>query len=84
MKIRIILPDISKWDTSKVFSMKFMFSFNFVISSLPDISFWNTNELKNANGLFDCCEKLSSIPDISKWNMHKSTDMPTEVLQRKV
>ena len=39
------LPDISKWDTSKVINMSNIFSGCISLSSLPDISKWNTNNV---------------------------------------
>ena len=35
------LPDISKWNTSKVNNMNDMFRYCSSLSSLPDISKWN-------------------------------------------
>jgi len=41
----IELPDISKWDTSKITKMNSLFSECSSLKQLPDISKWNTNEI---------------------------------------
>ena len=41
------LPDISKWNTNKVYNMSNMFDGCSSLSSLPDISKWNTNNAEN-------------------------------------
>ena len=43
------LPDISKWNTNKVFDMGSMFSNCVSLSSLPDISKWNNRIVFNMN-----------------------------------
>ena len=46
------IPDISKWDTTKVFDISEMFTNCIELTSLPDLSKWNTNSLQDAYGLF--------------------------------
>ena len=42
----MFLPDISKWDTSKVKFMRKLFWGCCSLVSLPDISKWNTSEVE--------------------------------------
>ena len=70
-----ILPDISKWDTSKVTNISCMFAGCSLITSLPDISNWNISNVENMSGIFNSCCKLSNIPDISKWNTKNVINM---------
>ena len=42
-----LLPDISKWDTSKVTNMEYMFSYCYSLNSLPAISKWDTSKVTN-------------------------------------
>ena len=61
--------DISKWDTSNVEDMSFMFycsDFN------GDISKWNVSNVKDMNNMF-AYSKFNK--DISKWNVSKVTNM---------
>ena len=82
------LPDISKWNTSKVVKMNSMFFSCSSLLSLPDISKWNINNVTNMRNMFYRCSSLSSLPDISKWNTNNvTTIIPIELtsltLQRK-
>ena len=43
------LPDISKWDISKVTNMSRLFGHLYHLKSLPDISKWNTSNVNNMN-----------------------------------
>ena len=61
------LPDISKWDTSRVTNMQYMFCFCSSLKLLPDISNWNTEKVENIIGMFKNCSSLIKIPDISRW-----------------
>ena len=45
------LPDISKWNTSKVTNMSDMFYKCSSLLSLPDISKWNTSNVTNMNNI---------------------------------
>ena len=63
------LPDISKLDTFKVISMRFMFNGCISLYSLPDISKWKLSDIKFMGGMFSGCYSLTSLPDISKWNI---------------
>ena len=49
----ISLPDISKWDTSKVENMKEIFYQSSLLTSLPDISNWNISNVKDIDGIFN-------------------------------
>ena len=59
------LPDISKWNTSNVTNMSFMFSSCKTLTSLPDISKWETKEEDRFmyNEMFSGCSKFLNIPD---------------------
>ena len=56
------LPDISKWNTSNVTNMSYMFNWCTSLSSLPDISKWNTSNVTNINGMFSGCKSSLNIP----------------------
>jgi surface protein len=51
------LPDILKWDTSKVSDMSEMFKNCKSLNNLPDISKWNTSKLKDKEDMFDGCNE---------------------------
>ena len=74
-KALLSLPDISKWNTSKVIYMDTMFNACSSLKYLPNISKWNTSNVTNMNGLFSGCTLLKSLPDISKWNTSKVSCM---------
>ena len=48
----ISLPDISKWNTSNVLSMKNIFSHANALIFLPDISKWNLNNVTDLSYMF--------------------------------
>ena len=62
------LPDISKWNTSNITNMSYMFNYCSSLEMLPNISDWNTSNVKYMNGIFRNCTSLSSLPNISQWN----------------
>ena len=70
----ISIPDISKWNTSKVFNMRGVFDHCSHLESLPDISKWNTSNVIYMALMFNGCSSLKSLPDISKWNISKLTE----------
>ena len=70
----ISLPDISKWNTSKIKSMDLVFCDCTSLISLPDISKWDISSIKNMDGLFYNCFSLISIPDIAKWIINYNKD----------
>ena len=74
-KSLISLPDMSNWNTSNVWDMRYMFYECNSLISLPDISNWNTSNVEDMRGLFYWCNSLISIPDISKWDTSKVTRM---------
>ena len=39
------IPDISKWDISKVENLKYLFSECSSLKTLPDLSKWNTSKV---------------------------------------
>ena len=62
------LPDISKFNTSKIIDMSYMFCYCSSLSVLPNISKWNFGNVKNVSWMFFECSSLSSLPDYSKFN----------------
>ena len=56
----ISLPDLSKWNTSNVENMSFMFSRCNSLNSLPDLSKWNTSNVNNMSEMFSGDESLKS------------------------
>ena len=71
------IPDISKWNTSNVNNMSYMFSF---CKDLPDISKWDTSNVNNMGGMFSFCDNL---PDISKWNTSNINNFNLSILKPK-
>ena len=69
------LPDISKWNTSKIYNMSSIFRNCNSFSSLPDISKWDISNVINMGSMFAICGSLSSLPDISNWNTSKVISM---------
>ena len=61
--------DFSKWNTSKVLDMSYMFSNCQYLTNLPDISKWNVSKVINLKFMFNSCKSLTQLPDISKWNI---------------
>ena len=67
----ISLPDINRWDTSKIEDMRYLFAGCESLTNLGDISNWNTENVVDMGGMFEGCSSLYSFPDISKWNTSK-------------
>ena len=57
----ISLPDISKWNTSKVKNMDSMFNNCTNYKYLPDISKWNTSNVNDLTSIFNGCVSLLSL-----------------------
>ena len=57
----IKLPDISKWDTSKIINISCIFYNCNSLSDLPDISKWNTTNITDISCLFSDCFSLKSL-----------------------
>ena len=66
------MPDISKWNLSKVYNIAELFSKCSSLKELPDISKWNLSNVNCLTSLFFKCSSLISLPDISKWNLFNS------------
>ena len=49
------LPDISKWNTSKIENMFALFAKCASLAKLPDISKWNIGNVTNICGMFETC-----------------------------
>ena len=71
----ISLPDISKFNTSKVTNMAKLFENCNKITSLPDISKWDTSNVTDMSYMFSQCRSLISLPDISYWNTRNVTNI---------
>ena len=69
------LPDISKWDISKLNDISYIFRNCTSLIELPDISKWDTKNIININGIFCNCCSLKFLPDISKWDTNNITYM---------
>ena len=69
------LPDISKWNTIKINSLKEIFFYCVSLTYIDDISKWNIENITDMSGLFAGCSNLSSLPDISKWNTKNVEDI---------
>ena len=65
------IPDISKWNTNKVYNMSGMFNGCSSLLIIPDISTWKTDNLSEIDLMFYGCSSLITNPDISKWNFNK-------------
>ena len=70
----ISLPDISKWNTTNVNNMRYMFYFCSSLISLPNISEWNTSKVSNMSGMFSECNSLLNLPDMKKPNIYIASD----------
>ena len=60
------LPDISKWNISKVSNMDYMFSNCKSLVSLPDISNWDPCSYISFKYVFENCKSLIKWPNINK------------------
>ena len=74
------VPDVSKWNTSKVTNMKRVFyRYNVNTNVVPNVTDWNTSRVTNMSGAFasyGCYSTtLKSVPDVSKWDTSKVTNM---------
>ena len=63
------LPNLSKWNTSRVTNMSALFCDCKSLLSLPDISKWDISKVKNLSEMFKNCFSLSKIPNIGKWDI---------------
>ena len=65
----IALPDIGKWDTSKIINMEGLFWKCWTLIYISNnISNWNICNVKSIYGMFVGCIYIMYLPDISKWN----------------
>ena len=62
--------DISKWDTSNVIDMSYMFAYSMFNNF---IGCWNVSNVTDMKGMFYCTEKFNQ--DISRWDVSNVTDM---------
>ena len=65
--------DVSKWDTSKVTNMFFMFTNCNKLTSL-DVSKWDTSKVTNMFFMFFGCSSLTKL-DLSKWDVSNVTNI---------
>ena len=63
-----ILPDISKWDISRVTTINNFFNGCSSLSKIPDITIWRYY-FQNFKFTFilDGCISLTHLPDVSEW-----------------
>ena len=73
------LPDVSKWNTSNITEMNYMFYGCYSLISLPDISKWNISKNIKIKNMFYECNSLISLPDISKWNINNDNNNINEL-----
>ena len=64
-------PDVSKWNTSNVINMKYMFFRT--TKANPNVSKWDTSKVTDMNYMFS--EATNANPDVSKWNTSNVTDI---------
>ena len=57
-----LVPDISKWNTSKVKDMGNMFCHCESLISLPDLGKWNISNLECNEKMFEFCYNLKTKP----------------------
>ena len=69
-KSLVSLPDISKWNTSKVTNINRVFYECCSFISLPDISIWDLLNIKNMDNLFSGCKSLKTLHNLSKWKSY--------------
>ena len=62
------IPNISNWNTYKIFNMSHMFDGCIFLINLPEISKWNTSNVEDMSYMFKDCDSLVELPDISKWD----------------
>ena len=72
---KILCSSFSKWNTSNVIDMHYLFYKCSSLKYLPDISKWNISKVKNISSMFDGCSSLEKLPDISKWNTKQVINM---------
>ena len=69
------LPDISKWNLSKVVNISGMFCGCTSLTYIPTISKWDTSKINNMSIVFAECKSLEILPDISKWKTNNVETM---------
>ena len=65
------LPDISRWDVSKVNNFSKMFYRCTKLESLSDLSKWSPKKDAKMSKMFSECTSLRSLPNISEWYIQK-------------
>ena len=61
------LPDLEKWNTSSVKSMRSLFNHCISLKLLSGMENWNTSNVDDMNYMFCHCSSLEELPDISNW-----------------
>ena len=69
------LPDISKWNISKVKDMSYAFADCNSLEILPDISKWDTSDAIKMNYLFKNYTSLKSLSNIQKLDIIQVKEM---------
>ena len=57
----IFLPDISKWNTSNVEKISYLFKDCELLISLPDVYKWNTQKINESEDMFNGCKNCKNI-----------------------
>ena len=76
-----LLPDISKWNTSKVTDMSWMFYQCSSLENLSDVSKWNIDNVSVMSHMFNNCKVLKNLSDISIWNTKNVKDFVVKLLR---
>ena len=72
-------PDVSKWNTSNVTDMRWMFGI--ATSANPDVSKWDTSKVTDMYWMF--AETTDANPDVSKWDTSNVTNMNSMFVRAK-
>ena len=68
MNSLISSPDISKWNSKNIESMRGMFLSNTSLNYIPDNSKWVFSSIEDISYMLKF-SAIKSLPDISKWNL---------------
>ena len=72
---RLLLIDLSKFQTKNINNMSYMFALCYILQMIIDIPNWNTENVINMSNMFKLCFSMKSLPDISGWNTKNVKDM---------
>ena len=69
------IPNIFKWDTTNVETMKYMFSKCHSLKNISYLQNLNTLNVKDMSGLFEECISLESLSALSNWKTNSLENM---------